>query len=41
MPQLINWDLMREPINWVIVALMLAIGAMALCLILGPAMETT
>jgi cell division protein FtsL len=30
MPQLINWDLLREPYNWVIVALMVAIFVTAL-----------
>ena len=35
MPQLVNWDLLREPVNWVIVALMLAIAAFGLCLLLG------
>jgi hypothetical protein len=32
--QLVNWDLLKEPVNWVIVALMLAIGVMGLSLIL-------
>lgn len=31
----INWSLMREPANWIIVALMLAIGAGGLALIFG------
>jgi hypothetical protein len=34
MPELINWALLKEPLNWVIVALMLAIGAFGLCLVL-------
>jgi hypothetical protein len=36
MPDLINWDLIRNPYNWVIVILMLAIGVYALTLIAGP-----
>ena len=36
MPELINWSLLKEPFNWLIVALMLAIAAFGLCLILGP-----
>jgi hypothetical protein len=35
MPQIINWDLIREPINWVIVALMLAIAVFGLNLIVN------
>jgi hypothetical protein len=35
MPQLINWELMREPLNWLIVMLMLAIAAFGLHLALG------
>jgi hypothetical protein len=34
--KLVNWDLLREPINWVIVALMLMIATFALHLIMGP-----
>jgi hypothetical protein len=30
MPQLINWELLSNPINWIIVALMLAIGTFGL-----------
>ena len=30
---LINWDLLREPYNWIIVILMLAIGVYALTLL--------
>jgi hypothetical protein len=37
MPQLINWDLMREPYNWLIVALMLAIATFGLALIFQSA----
>jgi hypothetical protein len=33
MPALINWDLLAHPYNWIIVILMLAIGAYALCLL--------
>jgi hypothetical protein len=29
MPRLINWELALNPVNWIIVALMLAIAAMA------------
>lgn len=38
MPQLINWELIREPANWFIVALMLAIATFGLCLLMkeGP-----
>lgn len=35
MPQLINWTLIKEPVNWIIVALMLAIAAFGLCLVMG------
>jgi hypothetical protein len=37
MPQLINWDLMREPYNWLIVALMLAIATFGLALVMQSA----
>jgi hypothetical protein len=30
MPQLINWDLVSNPLNWVIVALMLMIAVFGL-----------
>jgi hypothetical protein len=36
MPDLVNWDLLRNPYNWIVVVLMLAIGAFALCLLIGP-----
>lgn len=36
MPDLINWDLLGHPYNWVIVILMLAIGVWALCLLSAP-----
>ena len=35
--RVINWQLMREPMNWVIVALMLAIAAFGLHLIMADA----
>lgn len=35
MPKLINWDLIANPANWLIVALMLAIATFGLALILG------
>lgn len=34
MPNLINWALIREPMNWIIVALMLAIGTFGLHLVM-------
>jgi hypothetical protein len=34
MPQLVNWEILANPINWVIVALMLAIATFGLRLIL-------
>jgi hypothetical protein len=37
MPELINWALLKEPVNWIIVFLMLAIAVFGLSLILGPA----
>jgi hypothetical protein len=35
MPQLVNLALMREPLNWLIVFLMLAIAGFGLCLVFG------
>lgn len=35
MPKLINWELIREPVNWAIVVLMIAIATFALHLIMG------
>jgi hypothetical protein len=35
MPTLINWQLIKEPVNWIIVALMLAIAAFGLHLIMA------
>jgi hypothetical protein len=34
MDRIVNWDLLKEPINWVIVALMLMIGVFGLNLIM-------
>ena len=36
MPQLINWDLISNPINWIVIALMLAIGTFGLALVMNP-----
>ena len=33
--QLVNWELLRNPVNWIIVALMLAIAAFGLCVVMG------
>ena len=35
MPQIINWEILLNPLNWVIVALMLAIAVFGLNLISG------
>lgn len=35
MPQLVNWELLKNPVNWIIVALMLAIATFGLCLLMG------
>ena len=35
MPQLINWDIIKNPVNWVIVGLMLAIAVFGANLIMG------
>ena len=35
MPQLINWEILKNPINWVIVWLMLTIATAGLCLVMG------
>lgn len=37
MPQLINWELIKEPVNWAIVILMLAIAVFALNFLFGDA----
>lgn len=33
MPRLINWELIRNPLNWVVVYLMVAFAIVALALI--------
>jgi hypothetical protein len=35
MPQLINWDIIKNPVNWVIVGLMLYIAVFGLNLVMG------
>ena len=35
-PELVNWDLLRQPYNWLIVALMLLIAVFMLHLLLTP-----
>jgi hypothetical protein len=35
MPDLINWDLIKQPYNWIVVALMVLIGTFALCLLMN------
>jgi hypothetical protein len=35
MPDLINWELLRNPVNWIIVALMLAIATFGLALLMS------
>jgi len=35
MPALINRDLLSQPYNWIIIVLMLLIGASALCLLIS------
>jgi hypothetical protein len=37
MPQLINWELAKNPINWIIVGLMLMIAVFGLNLVMGQA----
>ena len=37
MPTLINWELLSNPLNWIVVALMLAIAAFGLHMVLGAA----
>jgi hypothetical protein len=34
MPKLINWELLSEPLNWIIVILMLMIGTFGLRLLM-------
>jgi hypothetical protein len=35
MPQIVNWEILANPLNWIIVALMLAIAVFGLSLIAG------
>ena len=35
MPKLINWEIIANPLNWVIVGLMLAIAVFGLNLVMG------
>jgi hypothetical protein len=37
MPQIINWEIISNPLNWIIVGLMLAIAVFGLNLIAGSA----
>ena len=37
--RIINWQLLKEPYNWVIVILMLAIGYMILMMVQQPLQE--
>ena len=41
MPQLVNWELIKNPVNWIIVALMLGIAAFGLCLVMQGGNPTT
>ena len=41
MPQIINWEIIANPLNWVIVALMLAIAVFGLSLISGGSSATS
>jgi hypothetical protein len=41
MPQLINWELAKNPLNWIIVGLMLMIAVFALNFITGQAGGST
>jgi hypothetical protein len=36
MPKFVNWELMANPVNWVIVGLMLAIATFGLAVVLNP-----
>lgn len=36
MDRVINWELLKQPLNWIIVILMLLIGTFGLNLILKP-----
>jgi hypothetical protein len=35
MDRIVNWELLSNPINWIIVVLMLAIGTFALALLMS------
>lgn len=37
--RIINWDLLREPYNWILVIMMLAIGYMILMMVQKPLSE--
>lgn len=41
MPTLVNWELLRNPVNWVIVALMVLIGTFGLHLVMKPRTAVT
>jgi|HubBroStandDraft_3_1064219.scaffolds.fasta_scaffold431765_2 hypothetical protein len=41
MPQIVNWEILANPLNWVIVALMLAIAVFGLSLISGAQSPAT
>jgi hypothetical protein len=40
MPQIINWDIAKNPLNWIIVGLMLSIAVFGLNLITGSAQSS-
>lgn len=40
MPQLINWDLLKQPYNWVIVFIMCALALIFLSLVFPEASTT-
>ncbi len=39
MPKLVNWELLKQPINWVIVVLMLLIGVFGLKLVMSASAQ--
>jgi hypothetical protein len=41
MPQIINWEIIANPLNWIIVGLMLAIAVFGLSLVSGGPTTTT
>lgn len=41
MPQLINWEIIKNPLNWVIVGLMLYIAVFGLNLVMGQGESAT